>query len=405
MADEAALRKELLKTLGVDVNAPASRQLAYGTSNLPELRRLLTQGVVPDACRDRTGTTALGIAAFRGLFNEALFLIAHGAKVNAENVDGATPMSMAVYGGSPSVMALMLQSLGDAPSEELRSTVEEACADARAVAQEGVLAVLDAWNDKTTHSELENARSMLVAAAVTTTTGQVTPPKRSRLSQRSQTGRASQSASSRSTSSADSIATSLELRLDVLEERFTAMDETMRRIEHQILAVCSDRPRRTNVFSFMGRASRGSRTSRTSRSSQNGRKAQDSPINDASCEIMSGTTPVSSMLALLAQGGRGAVPGTTNELNHLSMSKLPLHAGGDHAATCPKPTNLPRPGRIGRPSDSTPSESTLPERVPRNHCAAAHGRQTVESDIRRGRPSSLIHPEKGEKGEKAATRI
>ena len=83
--------------------------------DLATIHRILEEGGVnPDRCRDRSGTSALGVAAYLGRTQAMMLLLEYGADVDAENLDGASPLSMAVFGKSPAAVALMLACGADA---------------------------------------------------------------------------------------------------------------------------------------------------------------------------------------------------------------------------------------------------------------------------------------------------
>lgn len=111
-----------------------------------------------DRCRDRVGTTALGVAAHKGFTEAMQQLLENGADVEAENLDGATPLDMACFGGSAKAAAILLV-FG---SEELE--LESALTAASTSKATAVTAVLQAYIDGDEHELLDEADEMHAAS-------------------------------------------------------------------------------------------------------------------------------------------------------------------------------------------------------------------------------------------------
>ena len=107
----ASKERDLLIAIGAD---PHQKDGPVLPLDLATIQRLLMEGVNPDRCRDRSGTSALGVAAYLGRTQAMMLLLEYGADVDAENLDGASPLSMAVFGKSPAAVALLLACGADA---------------------------------------------------------------------------------------------------------------------------------------------------------------------------------------------------------------------------------------------------------------------------------------------------
>ena len=107
----ASKERDLLIAIGAD---PHQKDGPVLPLDLATIQRLLEEGVNPDRCRDRSGTSALGVAAYLGRTQAMMLLLEYGADVDAENLDGASPLSMAVFGKSPAAVALLLACEADA---------------------------------------------------------------------------------------------------------------------------------------------------------------------------------------------------------------------------------------------------------------------------------------------------
>ena len=148
--------KALLCAIGVDPLAPLGEKRAPLPLDLEAVSRLLKEPSLrrPDRCRDRQGTTALGCAAYLGRVEAMQLLLERGADIEAENIDGATPLSMACFGKSAAAMAMLLVYGGD----ELDTT--DAFSDAHATGAKDVIAVLDAWENGDSNPHLAQADRM-----------------------------------------------------------------------------------------------------------------------------------------------------------------------------------------------------------------------------------------------------
>ena len=103
---------DVLRAIGTDPASPASS--APLPCDLQALARLLSENNLNlEAVRDRNGTTALGVAAFLGRIAAMKLLLEHGANPAAENLDGASCLSMAVFGKSAEAVAMLLVYGGD----------------------------------------------------------------------------------------------------------------------------------------------------------------------------------------------------------------------------------------------------------------------------------------------------
>ena len=136
--------RELFYACGYDV---ATKQ--YATPNLEAVRAAFQGGFVGVNCRDNTGASPLAHAAWVGHEELIALLIERGADLDAENLDGATPLHYTVYNNQPRAAALLL-TCGAEPAAALEDTV--------AVAKPEVLAVLRAAQAGKVHPLLVAAR-------------------------------------------------------------------------------------------------------------------------------------------------------------------------------------------------------------------------------------------------------
>lgn len=144
---------DVLRAIGTDPASPASS--APLPCDLQALARLLSENNLNlEAVRDRNGTTALGVAAFLGRIAAMKLLLEHGANPAAENLDGASCLSMAVFGKSAEAVAMLLVYGGD----DLETA--DATADARVVNDRATIEVLNEW-----HSDKEITHPLLSRAA------------------------------------------------------------------------------------------------------------------------------------------------------------------------------------------------------------------------------------------------
>ena len=150
----------LLRAVGVDPFAKPSQQAAPLPLDLGAMRKLLaTPGIKADGCRDRQGTTLLGVAAFLGRVEAMVLLLEHGANVEAANLDGSTPLTMASFGKSAPAAAVLLAYGGD------DLDMSDALSDAHATGASEVVAVLNAWEDGEDHPLITWAEKLYEASA------------------------------------------------------------------------------------------------------------------------------------------------------------------------------------------------------------------------------------------------
>ena len=136
--------QELLRAMGPPADLAAMRA-ALETSALKNR---------VDRARDKSGTTALGIASHFGQLEAMQLLLEHGADADAENLDGATPLSLACFGKHADAAAVLCVFAG----EDL--DIEEAITDAISSGATEVAAVLHAFCDDEDHPLLARARAM-----------------------------------------------------------------------------------------------------------------------------------------------------------------------------------------------------------------------------------------------------
>ena len=84
-----------------------------GTSKDPIVKILLDKGANIHLT-DKSGYTALGLAADASRVHAARLLLDKGADINAKTVDGWTPLLMAAFRGSVEMVGLLLQRGADA---------------------------------------------------------------------------------------------------------------------------------------------------------------------------------------------------------------------------------------------------------------------------------------------------
>jgi len=150
----------LLRAVGVDPFASRSKGQAPLPLDLEAMRLLLSRpGLKADGCRDRQGTTLLGVAAFLGRVEAMQLLLEHGANVGAENLDGSTPLSMACFGKSAAAAAVLLVYGGDDVE------TSDAATDAHATGAVDVISVLEAWEEGEPHPLITMAERMHDASA------------------------------------------------------------------------------------------------------------------------------------------------------------------------------------------------------------------------------------------------
>ena len=141
----ASKERDLLIAIGAD---PHQKDGPVLPLDLATIQRLLEEGVNPDRCRDRSGTSALGVAAYLGRTQAMMLLLEYGADVDAENLDGASPLSMAVFGKSPAAVALLLACEADA---------EAARSDAQSLNERDCIKIFECWAYERPHELLVKA--------------------------------------------------------------------------------------------------------------------------------------------------------------------------------------------------------------------------------------------------------
>lgn len=148
--DTQANRHRLLRAIGIN---PVALRSATATLqlHLPEIEQLIATGIKVDGCRDRYGSTALGIAAQLGRVPAMKLLLEAGASIEAANLDEATPLSLAVFGRSAAAVAMLLVYGGE------HIEYGEAMSDARATGAKDVIAIFEAWEEGESHPLLEEA--------------------------------------------------------------------------------------------------------------------------------------------------------------------------------------------------------------------------------------------------------
>ena len=213
-------RHQMLRAIGINPVAPRSNNATLPL-NLTEMRRLIQAGVKVDGCRDRYGSTALGVAAQLGRVDAMKVLIEAGANLEAVNLDGASPLSLAVFGRSAAAVAMLLVYGGESLD------YAEALSDARATGARDVLAVFDAWSDEDEegHPLIEKAERMYAQSE-------------SILAARQQQQAAGSTSSGRATSADDTSAAAGELaewraRAEAAEQRARAAEERARAAEER----------------------------------------------------------------------------------------------------------------------------------------------------------------------------
>ena len=112
-----------------------------------------------DGCRDRHGSTALGVAAQLGKTerDEAADRRAPTSR-RSVNLDDATPLSLAVFGKQAAAVAMPVYGNDDGIE------YGEALNDARATGARDVLAVFDAWEEGERHPLIEKAEGLYASS-------------------------------------------------------------------------------------------------------------------------------------------------------------------------------------------------------------------------------------------------
>ena len=112
--------KYLLGNAGADVNEPCADPslvtplyMAVQLDNVPMLQLLLSCGADSNLPNQRTGSSALLFAAERGYLSCCRVLADAGARINAANKAGRTPLHGACWHSRPEVVALLLANGAD----------------------------------------------------------------------------------------------------------------------------------------------------------------------------------------------------------------------------------------------------------------------------------------------------
>ena len=104
-------------------------------------------------CREGTGTPPLAYAAWAGDEQACQMLIAAGADLDAENLDSATPLHMAVFNNQPRMAAFLI-----ACGADMKSVQD----DAKAVGTAEMRAIFHAVDSGGSHAALDAARGRLL---------------------------------------------------------------------------------------------------------------------------------------------------------------------------------------------------------------------------------------------------
>ena len=217
----ASVEHAMLRAIGINPVAPASS--APLPQNLEEIRRLLEDGINTEKVRDRNGSSALGVAAYLGRVEAMKLLLEYGAKPQAENLDGTSCLSMAVFGKSAAAVAMLLVYGG----EDLDAN--DALSDAHVTADRSVIAVFDAWEADDDHPLITKAEAMFAESEPIMAAR--AKPKAAGGS--SSSGESSQYLKSRAEAAeakaeaAEARAAAAEKRADAAEERAKAAEEAL----------------------------------------------------------------------------------------------------------------------------------------------------------------------------------
>ena len=104
-----AKEKELFAAVGYNLESKG-----YSKPNLTALRELLQEGAVNLNCRDGRGSPPLAHACYAGSEEAVLLLLAYGADLEAENLDGCSPLHFSVFNKQARSAALLLAAGADA---------------------------------------------------------------------------------------------------------------------------------------------------------------------------------------------------------------------------------------------------------------------------------------------------
>lgn len=144
---EPGREKAIFAACGYDIDTRA-----YVAPDVGALREAVASGGINLNCRDGLGNPPLAHAAWLGA--EALIaeLVMHGADLDAENLDGATPLHFCIFANQPSAAALLIAAGADP------RTADE---DAGAMGKEDVRAIFRAACDGVEHPALAKARAKM----------------------------------------------------------------------------------------------------------------------------------------------------------------------------------------------------------------------------------------------------
>lgn len=333
------LAKEVMNCIGVNGTRDTRSKHVEIKVDIQKLRTLLSKGVSPDACRDQMGTTALGVAAYHNLHDAVATLLAMGGRAHAENLDGATPLSMAAHGKAAHTMALILQTIEpyDASSDGA-AVVDEALTDASATGATDVASVIDAWRTGSSHVLLEWAMKELAA-------------ERQQIHKQIHGKMAMQLRRPGNAESLDHRQLQAD-RIARLEKRMTSMELQIEKVLHRLDI---DTNHTTSAFARWGiswrpggRQSRHSRDSR--RDSQQGRSSSQEfdVLHTSARQCETGVKDVKSVTNMRATG---------TLLSDLLLRQPAGSAAGEKVNRPHSPTTLPH-STVGGVSASSPQDES-----------------------------------------------
>ena len=149
---DPASEAKLFFAAGYDV-----RTREHVQPDVSAVRAVLSSSAVAVNCRDGLGTPPISHAAYVGADDVVLALFEAGADLNAENLDGATPLHMCVYNHQPRTAAILL-ACGAEPDAVMD--------DAAAVGKPDILSLLQAAHDGEAHAMLDDAIERVQAVRI-----------------------------------------------------------------------------------------------------------------------------------------------------------------------------------------------------------------------------------------------
>ena len=144
VVSDPAREKEVFAAAGFNTE---TRQ--YVTPNVQRLHDAIAKGGVNVNCRDGLGNPPLSHAAWLGAEDLIIELIMHGADMDAENLDGATPLHYCIFADQLKAAALLIAAGAD-------PTVAED--DAGSMGKDGIRSLFRAACDEEEHPALTEAR-------------------------------------------------------------------------------------------------------------------------------------------------------------------------------------------------------------------------------------------------------